>query len=250
LSNKKKEQNKFLTKDNFIGFAPVFDSKNNNGFIVSNEWILDTTNTEMACRSISNNFTHFNTLPYSENEVESIVKLFNRKRKEAKGFFFKEANEENFKNNIHNYKYIHIASHSFTNDQYPNLSGIAFSQPDTSAVYNEDGILYAGETYNLNLPKADLITLSSCKSGLGKLIQGEGFLSLSRGFLYSGAPNIIFSLWNVKDEPTKDLMIHFYKKVLQETDYANALREAKIQLISNPKTASPKYWGAWMLVGR
>lgn len=250
LNSKEKEQFQSATQDNFIGFAPVFDPKINNGFIVSNEWIKDTTNTELASRSISNDFNHFNSLPYSENEVESIVKLFSKKRKEAKGFFYKEANEENFKHNIQNFKYIHIASHSFTNDLYPNLSGIAFSQPDTSDFYNEDGILYAGETYNLNLPKADLITLSSCKSGLGKLIQGEGFLSLSRGFLYSGTPNIIFSLWNVKDEPTKDLMIDFYKQVLRGTDYASALREAKIQLINNPKTASPKYWGAWILVGR
>ncbi|NOQ26717.1 MAG: tetratricopeptide repeat protein [Bacteroidales bacterium] len=250
LNSKVKEQNKFATKDNFIGFAPVFGSKNNNGFIVSKDWIPDTTNTELASRSVSNNFTHFNSLPYSENEVETIVKLFTDKRKKAKGFFFKEANEENFKQNIQNYRYIHVASHSFTNDLYPNLSGIAFSQPDTSTIYKEDGILYAGETYNLNLPKADLITLSSCKSGLGKLIQGEGFLSLSRGFLYSGTPNIIFSLWNVKDEPTKDLMIDFYKQVLQGTSYASALREAKIHLIKNPKTASPKYWGAWILVGK
>ena len=253
LNSRKKTNNQLAIDDSFIGFAPVFDPKVNNGFIVSSKWISDTTDMELATRSISRDFTYLNPLEYSEDEVKSIVKLFNKQRKEAKGFFYQDANEENFKHNAQNYKYIHIASHSFTNDLYPNLSGIAFSQPDTNNLnkeHTEDGILYAGETYNLNLSKADLIVLSSCKSGLGKLIQGEGFLSLSRGFLYSGAPNIMFSLWNVKDEQTKDLMINFYKHVLQGTDYASALREAKIQLINNPKTALPKYWGAWMLVGR
>lgn len=253
LNSKEKEQKQIAIENNFMGFAPVFDPKINNGLIVSNDWISDTTGMELATRSVSHDFTYFNPLAFSESEVKSIVKLFTKQKKKAKGFFHKEANEENFKQNIETYKYIHIASHSFTNDLYPNLSGIAFSQPDTNYTDKrimEDGILYAGETYNLNLSNADLIVLSSCKSGLGKLIQGEGFLSLSRGFLYAGTPNILFSIWNVKDEQTKDLMIYFYKQVLKGTDYANALREAKIQLINNPKTALPKYWAAWMLVGR
>lgn len=253
LNSKEKEQEEVTGNDNFIGFAPVFDSKVNNGYIYSNDWIMDSTNNELTNRSISKDFKYLNPLEYSEKEVKSIVKLFNKQKKEGKGFFHHEASEENFKLYSQNYKYIHIASHSFTNDLYPNLSGIAFSQPDTVKSLeekNEDGILYAGETYNLHLPNAKLVVLSSCKSGLGKLIQGEGFLSLSRGFLYSGVPNIIFSLWNVNDEQTKDLMLEFYKNILKGENYSSALREAKLKLINNQKTAMPKYWGAWMLVGR
>ncbi len=252
LNSKEKEQNQIATENNFIGFAPVFDPKINNGFIVSSDWIADTTGIESATRSVSNDFTYLNPLEFSESEVKSIVQLYHNQKKEAKGFFHKEASEENFKKNIEKYKLIHIASHSFTNDLYPNLSGIAFSQPDTNKMNDlndEDGILYAGETYNLNLSNANLLVLSSCKSGLGKLILGEGFLSLSRGFLYSGVPNIVFSLWDVQDEQTKDLMIQFYKNILDGKSYTEALRKAKLALIKNPKTASPKYWGAWLLVG-
>ncbi|NJO90495.1 MAG: CHAT domain-containing protein [Chloroflexia bacterium] len=124
-------------------------------------------------------------------------------------------------------KYIHVASHSFANDKFPSLSGIAFSQPDTcnNSKNANDGILYASETYNLDLSNAELLVLSSCKSGLGKLIQGEGFLSLSRGFLYSGVPNILFSLWNVNDEATKDLMVEFYMQILKGKPYAVALQK-------------------------
>ncbi len=252
LNSIEKSEKHIAQRDNFIGFAPVFDNKTNNGFIVSREWISDTTTTDIATRSVSTDLSRFNSLPYSEEEVNSITKLFSKKGKKAKGYFYREANEANFKQNVQNYKYVHIASHSFANDYYPVLSGIAFSQPDTSQTTSEngeDGILYAGETYNLNIPNADLVVLSSCQSGLGKLVKGEGFLSLSRGFLYSGTPNIIFSLWNVKDEQSKELMIEFYKNVLQGKDYAKALREAKLKLIKNKKTASPEYWAAWILLG-
>jgi len=253
LNSIEKSKNQITRNESFIGFAPVFDTKTNNGYILSSEWISDTTKTEIATRSISSDLKHFNSLPYSEEEIKSIVKLFGKKKKKAKGYFFREANEENFKQNVSNYNYVHIASHSFANDHYPSLSGIAFSQPDTAKMNkesDEDGILYAGETYNLNIPNADLVVLSSCKSGLGKLIKGEGLLSLSRGFLYSGTPNIVFSLWNVKDEQTKDLMIEFYKQILKGKDYAKALRQAKLKLINNSKTASPKYWAAWILLGK
>ncbi len=250
LNSKQKEDKNIAQNNSFIGFAPVFDPKVNNGYIVSNEWITDTTNTDIASRAVSSDMKHLNSLPHSEEEINSIVKLFTKSKKKAVGYFHNEANEANFINKVEDYSYIHIATHSFVNDKYPKLSGIAFSQPDTTLKETEDGILYAGETYNLNLSKADLVVLSSCKSGLGKLIKGEGFLSLSRGFLYSGAPNIIFSLWNVQDEQTKDLMIQFYKKVLKKKDYAKALREAKLKFIKNPKTASPKYWAAWVLVGK
>ena len=253
LNSIEKSKGKEENNENFLGFAPVFDPKINNGYILSSEWISDTIEIELATRSISSDLKHFNALPYTETEINSILKLFKNKGKEGIGYLHNKATEENFKQSSNNYKYLHIASHSFTNDNYPALSGIAFSQPDTTGFdesKSDDGILYAGESYNLNLSKADLVVLSSCKSGLGKLIKGEGFLSLSRGFLYAGVPNIIFSLWNVKDEPTKELMVHFYKQVLKGKSYSNALRDAKLKLINNPKTAMPKYWAAWTLVGK
>ena len=189
-------------------------------------------------------------MPYSEEEIKSIIRLFKKSGGKADGYFHTEANETSFKEKTDGYKYVHIASHSFTNDKYPALSGIAFSQPDSADNCEEDGILYSGESYNLNLSNTDLVVLSSCKSGLGKLIKGEGFLSLSRGFLYSGVPNIVFSLWNVKDGPTKDLMVHFYKQILKGKSYPEALRQAKLKLMGGKKTAAPQYWAAWVFIGK
>jgi CHAT domain-containing protein len=250
-SNSNKNGNEIAAKQkvNFIGFAPVFSKEKNNGIILSsNISAIDTTGNDLAYRSISTDLKSFNPLPNSKEEVVSIVHLFEKRRKEAKVYLYSEASESNFKNNIKGYSIVHIASHGFSNDKEPELSGIVFSQPgDTSE--KEDGILYAGETYSLNL-SADLIVLSSCESGLGKLVKGEGLQALSRGFLYAGASNVMFSLWKVLDKPTEGLMLNFYSNVLDGKPYAESLRQAKLKLINDPKTAFPHFWGGFLLVGK
>ncbi len=239
------------SEKSFAGFAPVFNPEINNGTILSTNWIADTAGKEHATRAISSDAKHFNPLPWSETEIKSIVQLFEKNKSRSVAYFHRQATEDNFKQQIKDVKYIHVASHSFANDKFPSLSGIAFSQPDTSnnSKNADDGILYASETYNLDLSNAELLVLSSCKSGLGKLVQGEGFLSLSRGFLYSGVPNIVFSLWNVNDQATKDLMVEFYKQILKGKPYSIALQKAKLKLLHNRQTTEPKYWAAWKLNG-
>jgi len=236
-------------KDNlFIGFAPVFSDEANNGYILSNNLpTIDLAYAESDIRSISLDGKRFNELQYSEKEVENIVKMYEKKRSEAIDFFHTDATEDNFKSNVSNYKYVHVATHGIINGEKPQLSGIIFSQP-TDSVYTEDGILYSNETYNLDL-NADLVVLSSCESGIGKLVRGEGLMALTRGFLYSGASNIVVSLWKVSDKHTSQLMVEFYKNILAEKSYARSLREAKLKMIKSAGTAFPKSWSSFILIG-
>lgn len=104
-------------------------------------------------------------------------------------------------------------------------------------------------TGNLNL-KSDLLVLSSCESGVGKLMKGEGLQALSRGFFFAGTPNIVFSLWRILDKPTKKLMVNFYSNVLNGLSYSEALRQAKLSLINDPQTAFPYFWSSFILVGK
>ena len=234
----------------FVGFAPIFSPENNNDLILSSKISAIDLTGDMAYRSTSNSRI-LSPLPYSKDEVTSIFHLFEKQGKKARAFLYSEANEYEFKHSLGEYNIVHISTHGFSNDKIPNLSGIVFSQP-TDTIYKhewEDGILYAGEVYNLNL-KADLVVLSSCESGLGKLVRGEGLQALSKGFIYAGSSNIIFSLWKVMDKPTKDLMVNFYTKVLEGEPYANALRIAKLGLINDPKTAFPHFWSNFLLIGR
>jgi len=233
--------------NNFIGFAPVFAEDDPSGYTLASKDFMASS--DAWVRSAVVDGKRFSELKYSEHEVQSIVELFSKKSGSKTGlaYFHTAATEEAFKTNIRNYHTIHIATHSFINEERPQLSGVVFAQPTGSAA-SEDGILYAGEAYNLDL-NADLVVLSSCESGLGKLIRGEGMMALTRGFLYSGAANIIFSLWKVPDKHTSDLMVEFYKQFLSGKSHAEALRLAKLRMISNPGTARPRSWASFVLIG-
>jgi len=81
------------------------------------------------------------------------------------------------------------------------------------------------------------------------LVKGEGMIALNRGFFYSGARHIIFSLWKVEDKATCSLMIELYKNILNDVSISNALKNAKLALIKDRFTAFPKYWSGFILVG-
>lgn len=235
------------TKYNVAGFAPVFQAGDDGAEILeSGSPVLGQIVNYL--KDITRDGQQFNELPHSENEAREIVDLFDWEAQKSFGYLRREATEERFKADAHQFKYLHLATHSFVNEERPQLSGIAFSQPvDTSAA--EDGILYSGEIYNLDL-NADLVVLSSCESGLGKLIRGEGLMAMTRGFLYAGATNVLVSLWAVYDRHTSDLMTEFYRQIDDAKSYAPALRAAKLKMIENPDTAFPALWSSFVLIGR
>jgi CHAT domain-containing protein len=249
LSNQKGQQTS-TRRDNFVGFAPVFDNAQNNAQILTSNYnLVNSDNDELSCRGINADLKKFNPLPYTKDEVSSIIQLFEKHNSEATAYLYDAASEANFKTEAGGYKFVHIASHGFSNDEESKLSGIAFAQPVDTANFIEDGILFTGESYSLNL-NADLVVLSSCESGMGKLAKGEGLQTLTRGFLYAGAPNIIFSLWKTLDKPTKDLMVNFYSNMLEGETYTESLRLAKLKLIENPKTAMPYFWSSFLIIGK
>jgi CHAT domain-containing protein/Tfp pilus assembly protein PilF len=243
----KDQKDRTALKD-FAGFAPVFSNEADNNLIPADRFALtDLDYSESDYRAVRIDGKRFNELKYSEKEIREIVRCFRQKKKAATGYYRKDASENNFKKITGNYQYIHIASHGILNEAYPQLSGIIFSQPSDSA-NQEDGILYSGEIYNLHL-NADLVVLSSCESGIGKLIRGEGLMALTRGFLYAGADNLIVSLWKVSDKHTSELMSDLYKHLLDGNSHSEALRKAKLHMLQNPKTAFPKSWASFILIG-
>ena len=158
----------------------------------------------------------------------------------------KEASEALMKDpEISSYKYVHFATHGQVNESKPELSRIFLSPTD-----GEDGSLYTGEIYNLKI-NADLVTLSACETGLGKIAKGEGIVGLSRALQYAGANNLVVSLWQVADESTSQLMIKFYDQHLHNDyeGYNRALRAAKLSLLNSEEYQSPYYWAPFILVG-
>lgn len=111
----------------------------------------------------------------------------------------------------------------------------------------EDGIFTAEDVSGLDLLATELVVLSACDTGLGKIQIGEGVFGLRRAFMLAGAKSLIMSLWKVPDRQTRELMEDFYRRVLSGQARAEALREA--QLAIKEKYPDPLYWGAFICQG-
>ncbi|RAW01370.1 CHAT domain-containing protein [Pseudochryseolinea flava] len=190
---------------------------------------------------------NLNDLPGTESEVNDIASLFNQKQYKSSLLTRNNADEKKVKSpDLKSFDYIHFATHGIVDESNPELSRI-FLQSD---VGSEDGNLFAGEIYNLNL-NARLVTLSACQTGLGKISKGEGVIGLSRALVYAGAKSLIVSFWSVADESTAVLMKNFYQEMLQhpQANFSENLKQAKLSLVKDEKYTAPYYWAPFILIG-
>lgn len=157
------------------------------------------------------------------------------------------ATEAHFREVAPKARMIHLATHGEANDKSGGRSLLYFSAIKDSV---ENELLYARDLYNMTL-NADMVVLSACESGLGKLQRGEGVISLARAFAYAGAKSVFTSLWSVSDESTKDLMLLFYKNIKKGMDKSEALQAAKLSFIEQQKSnrAHPSFWAAFIGIG-
>jgi CHAT domain-containing protein len=114
---------------------------------------------------------------------------------------------------------------------------------------HRNGSLRLQDIYNLRL-SADLVVLSACETAIGKQVKGEGLMSMVRGFMYSGTPRVLASLWKVDDDGTAELMTEFYSQLLKShSTPAKALQQAQIKLMGRKTKNQPFYWAAFQLQG-
>ncbi|HEX7285794.1 MAG TPA: CHAT domain-containing protein [Candidatus Angelobacter sp.] len=149
---------------------------------------------------------------------------------------------------LRNYRIVHFATHGLLNSGHPELSGLVLSLVDEHG-QPQDGFLQLQDIYSLDL-SADLVVLSACETGLGKEINGEGLIGLTRGFMYAGASRVVASLWKVSDAATAKLMAEFYRAM--EKDHmppAAALRAAQIHMWKQKRWTSPYFWAAFQIQG-
>lgn len=184
------------------------------------------------------------TLNGSESEVLRLKEFFSEQGFPVKCYLRKDANKNLFAQ-IAQPKILHLATHGEVNEASPEFSQILLAGKTV-----EEAHLYSSDIYNLRLP-ADLVALSACETGLGKVYRGEGIIGLTRALFYAGARNIAVSLWTVSDNSTAELMFKFYEKNIKENlSYSEALRQAKIALQMSEDYAAPYYWAAFILVGK
>ncbi|KFB00509.1 hypothetical protein IA57_08490 [Mangrovimonas yunxiaonensis] len=180
-------------------------------------------------------------LPNNKKEANVILNYFN-----GKSLIGAQATLNHFLQENQEHGIIHLATHAVTNDKHPELSYLAF-EPDT----NEENLLYVSDLYNLEL-RTELVTLSACESGIGELKRGEGFLSLARGFYFSGTKSIASTLWKINDGATAKIMDGFYAYLSQGHPKHVALQKAKVNFIADNKQNAlvhPYYWSGFIVSG-
>lgn len=213
---------------------------------------------------------NFAALPFTLIEVDSIAVHFDSKTV----FKNDQVTEATLKStDLKNFKYIHFATHGDINETSPTQSGLILSKKtDVEQLFGEDGFLNASEIAHLNL-NADMVVLSACNTGLGKVISGEGLLGLQRSFFAAGASSVVSSLWSIYDRSTPLFMAYFYTNLNKYeedeigwfnsfliwadwyepelVDYKTlALRDAKLKMLDHPYYSHPAHWASFVITGK
>lgn len=185
-------------------------------------------------------------LPFSGIEAREIAKLAPEKTTLVLGA---NASRQTFlRGDFASYRILHFATHGFLNQQNPDLSGLVLSLFDENR-QAQNGFLRVIDLYSLRL-NTDLVVLSACQTALGKEVDGEGIIGLTRGFMYAGASSVVSSLWKVEDAATAELMKRFYRAMLKENQTPSAaLRIAQNEMRQIKRWRNPNNWAGFVLTG-
>lgn len=142
------------------------------------------------------------------------------------------------------YRIVHLAAHAIVDEIVPRRSAVLLSPGE-----QDDGLLQVSEIANLSL-SADLVVLAACRSNVGRMVRGEGLLSISRAFMHAGARAVVATSWKVDDRATEWLMRELYRALSDGLSPDEALQRAQRRAIAARGTnAAPASWAAFLIVG-
>lgn len=217
----------FVMKEHKIAYA-----FNTNTFLNSNG--------NLDSKSVTGFFPVFEgaikELSYSLDEADIIEEEYS-----SDTYKNEKATKEKFTETSKEAQILHVSTHSRN-------TGVI------SEAYLEfyDEKLYLNDLYSLEC-NADLVVLSACDTGIGTLVKGEGAMSIARGFSYLGVENLMFTLWEINDKSTSEVIRNFYTSLKEVNAVDDASRTAKLKYLNNPEIEnaykSPYYWGAFVYYG-
>jgi CHAT domain-containing protein len=140
-------------------------------------------------------------------------------------------------------RYVHFATHGILGLDKGKQPALVLNLVGND---KEDGFLEMDEITNLRL-NADLVVLSACHTGQGRMHRGEGVTGLARAFLYAGSKGVVCSLWSVDDQETANLMVDFYRHLQKGQSAPEALRSVQLAMIRVGK--APFYWAPFIVIG-
>ena len=181
-------------------------------------------------------------LPGTREEISAISEIVN-----GQYYYGTQAIEKNFKKTAHQYNILHLALHGEVDNEHPENSKLYFTKSNNSI---EDDLLYSHELFALDIP-AELVVLSACNTGTGKIAEGEGIMSLGNAFQYAGSKSLLLTNWEVPDQNTPKIMRNFYTHLSSKMSKSKALQQAKLNYLKNADItrSHPFYWGSFYILG-
>ena len=172
------------------------------------------------------------TAPLIGDEISQLNQLFAN----ARVLHGAQATRAAFIENSKASSFLHIATHATFRHDNPMFSSFKLA----------DGWFTALDLFSI-VCKTNLVTLSGCQSGMSAVTGSDDLLGFMRGFLYAGARSLLLSLWNVNDQSTAALMVHFYREWQKGVAKSTALRSAMLAV--RAEHIHPFYWAPFLLVG-
>lgn len=216
--------------------------------------INKTVSDNQSLKSIYNDlgYEKLNDLPFSTEEIASIKNLFN----ESDTFLNSKVSESRLKHmsqagQLSGYRILHFATHGISIPEISRLGCLVLFQFPIE-VNNEDGFLRIEEIARLSL-NTDMVNLSACQTGAGKVVSGEGVQSLGQPFIISGSKSVLTSQWEVDDKATAKFMTDFYTELKASNyDYVKSINTVKRGFIEGKAGVmwkDPLFWAAFTFYG-
>ena len=248
----KDKKNIVIVADNVLNYIPFEVLKLSDGSFLVDNYNISYTGSGRLFLELNNDFFKYdsqndwagfaptydpdNEIVSAKNEINDIASLTDGMK-----FVGHQAKKDTFLFHNQDYSILHLAMHAKIDNDNPLYNRLVF----------EDGELTSSEIYN-SRSKANMVVLSACNTGFGKIEKGEGVMSMARAFHYSGTPSIVMSLWKVPDKETKTIMIDFYRYLQKGKRKSEALRLAKLSFLKKNKNTvlvHPYYWSGFVING-
>lgn len=186
-------------------------------------------------------------LPYTEHEVKAIADLYGVAKEPPDILLDLQATKTNLqKTPLADYRYLHFATHADLAGKVQGVNEPFLLLCQVDQPEGDDGYLRMSEVLSWRL-NADLVVLSACKTGQGKVMAGEGVANLARAFQQAGAKSVVLSLWRVTDQAAMEYMQIFHKHLKAGTGKGEALRLTRQEM--KHKYPHPFFWGVFILHG-
>ncbi|MEO6759218.1 MAG: CHAT domain-containing tetratricopeptide repeat protein, partial [Saprospiraceae bacterium] len=180
---------------------------------------------------------HFSALPFSGKEVTDIANLV-----QGEAWLGAAATPGRFEKEAFRYRILHLATHSRVDDRSGDYSYMATASTGDP--------LFARDLYLLTI-SAEMVVLSSCEAGGGKLLHGEGIIGMVRAFTFAGARSVVAPLWATNDQSNAGLMVSFYRNLQKGQPKDRALQQACLNLLDHTPTEShPFFWAGFRVFGQ